>query len=394
MTVFKTFLKVLNRYKGMVILYTVMLIVFGGLNMKSNNQTTDFIATKPSVLIINNDENVGLTKGLIDYISENSDVKNIENNDDSINDALFYREVNYIIYIPENFRKDILSGKNPEILVKSTGDYQANLAEMMVERYVKLANVYIKGLYENESVEKESEIIEKIKNVLNQNTEIQITTKLDTTNLAKLSRYYSFANYTLLAGVIFVICTILSSFRNEMVNKRTIISSTNYKKHNLQLMLANSLFAICLWGLYIIVSFILFGNAMCSLHGLLYGINSFVFVLCTVSIAFLISSLVKSKGGINGIVNVVALGSSFLCGSFVPTQWLPDYVIKIAHILPSYWFIHNNELIQNIEVVNFDSLKIVFINMGIVVLFTIGYVVCSNFVVRRKRVLGNNVFSY
>lgn len=388
MTVFKTFLKVLNRYKGMVILYTVMLIVFGGLNMKSNNQTTDFIATKPSVLIINNDENVGLTKGLIDYISENSDVKNIENNDDSINDALFYREVNYIIYIPENFRKDILSGKNPEILVKSTGDYQANLAEMMVERYVKLANVYIKGLYENESVEKESEIIEKIKNVLNQNTEIQITTKLDTTNLAKLSRYYSFANYTLLAGVIFVICTILSSFKNEMVNKRTIISSTNYKKHNLQLMLANSLFAICLWGLYIIVSFILFGNAMCSLHGLLYGINSFVFVLCTVSIAFLISSLVKSKGGINGIVNVVALGSSFLCGSFVPTQWLPDYVIKIAHILPSYWFIHNNELIQNIEVVNFDSLKIVFINMGIVVLFTIGYVVCSNFVVRRKRVLG------
>ncbi len=388
MTVFKTFLKVLNRYKGMVILYTVMLIVFGGLNMKSNNQTTDFIATKPSVLIINNDENVGLTKGLIDYISENSDVKNIENNDDSINDALFYREVNYIIYIPENFRKDILSGKNPEILVKSTGDYQANLAEMMVERYVKLANVYIKGLYENESVEKENEIIEKIKNVLNQNTEIQITTKLDTTNLAKLSRYYSFANYTLLAGVIFVICTILSSFRNEMVNKRTIISSTNYKKHNLQLMLANSLFAICLWGLYIIVSFILFGNAMCSLHGLLYGINSFVFVLCTVSIAFLISSLVKSKGGINGIVNVVALGSSFLCGSFVPTQWLPDYVIKIAHILPSYWFIHNNELIQNIEVVNFDSLKIVFINMGIVVLFTIGYVVCSNFVVRRKRVFG------
>lgn len=388
MTVFKTFLKVLNRYKGMVILYTVMLIVFGGLNMKSNNQTTDFIATKPSVLIINNDENVGLTKGLIDYISENSDVKNIENNDDSINDALFYREVNYIIYIPENFRKDILSGKNPEILVKSTGDYQANLAEMMVERYVKLANVYIKGLYENESVEKESEIIEKIKNVLNQNTEIQITTKLDTTNLAKLSRYYSFANYTLLAGVIFVICTILSSFKNEMVNKRTIISSTNYKKHNLQLMLANSLFAICLWGLYIIVSFILFGNAMCSLHGLLYGINSFVFVLCTVSIAFLISSLVKSKGGINGIVNVVALGSSFLCGSFVPTQWLPDYVIKIAHILPSYWFIHNNELIQNIEVVNFDSLKIVFINMGIVVLFTIGYVVCSNLVVRRKRVFG------
>ena len=388
MTVFKTFLKVLNRYKGMVILYTVMLIVFGGLNMKSNNQTTDFIATKPSVLIINNDENVGLTKGLIDYISENSDVKNIENNDDSINDALFYREVNYIIYIPENFRRDILSGKNPEILVKSTGDYQANLAEMMVEKYVKLANVYIKGLYENESVEKENEIIEKIKNVLNQNTEIQITTQLDTTNLAKLSRYYSFANYTLLAGVIFVICTILSSFRNEMVNKRTIISSTNYKKYNLQLMLANSLFAICLWGLYIIVSFILFGNAMCSLHGLLYGINSFVFVLCTVSIAFLISSLVKSKGAINGIVNVVALGSSFLCGSFVSTQWLPDYVIKIAHILPSYWFIHNNELIQNIEVVNFDSLKIVFINMGIVVLFTIGYVVCSNFVVRRKRVLG------
>ena len=37
MTVFKTFWKVVSKYKGTIILYTVMLIVFGGLNMSSNN---------------------------------------------------------------------------------------------------------------------------------------------------------------------------------------------------------------------------------------------------------------------------------------------------------------------------------------------------------------------
>ena len=33
MTVFRTFWKLVRKYKGMIILYTVMLILFGSINM-------------------------------------------------------------------------------------------------------------------------------------------------------------------------------------------------------------------------------------------------------------------------------------------------------------------------------------------------------------------------
>ena len=137
MTVLKTFLKVLNKCKVPIILYTVILIAFGGFNMQTSENSTNFVASEPDVLIINQDKEEGVTKNLIEYIEKNSEIKEVKDNQQAIDDALFYRDVNYIIYIPENYREDFLHGQNPEIKIKSTGDYQASLAEMMLERYVK-----------------------------------------------------------------------------------------------------------------------------------------------------------------------------------------------------------------------------------------------------------------
>ena len=45
MTVFKTFWKVVNKYKGTIILYTVMLLTFGTMNLKTNDINTMFTLT-------------------------------------------------------------------------------------------------------------------------------------------------------------------------------------------------------------------------------------------------------------------------------------------------------------------------------------------------------------
>ena len=382
MTVFKTFLKVLNKSKMPIILYTVLLVFFGAFNMQTSENSTNFVASKPDILIINKDKEEGITKNLIKYIKENSNIKEIENNEQSINDALFYRDVNYIIYIPENYREEFLKGENPEIEIKSTGDYQASLAEMMLERYIKIANIY------EENAENEEELINKINETLSKQTEIQITSKLDTDNLSKASFFFNFANYSILAGCVYVICLILSSFKEEKIAKRTIISSMNYRKYNLQLLISNSLFAIVLWIFYVILSFILVRDIMFTTHGLIYILNSFIFTICAVTIAFLIGNLIINKNAINGIVNVVALGSSFLCGSFVSLEWLPDTVIKIAHILPSYYYINSNDMIKHLETVNFETIKPILINMGIILIFTMIFMIATNIVSRHKRKIG------
>ena len=121
---------------------------------------------------------------------------------------------------------------------------------------------------------------------------------------------------------------------------------------------------------------------------MLYILNSFVFNACTLALAFLIANLVSNKDALNGIVNVLALGTSFLCGAFVPMQWLPDGVLKAAHVFPSYYFIKNNETIKTLEEFSMNTVKPIIINMVIVLVFAVGFVVVNNVITGRKRKFG------
>lgn len=379
MTVFKTFLKVLNKCKVPIIMYTVLLIFFAGFNMSTNNKSTNFTPSKPDILIINNDEEVGITKNLIEYMKANSNIVDIKDNEYAINDALFYRDVNYIIYIPNNFRKDILNDNNPKIEIKSTGDYASSIAEMMLERYMKTVNIY------NKISKTEDDLIKNINDTLSTKTEIKIISKLDTEAIDKAVYYYNFTNYCILSGCIYVICLILSSFKEEKIYKRTIISSINYKKYNNKLLISNSLFACFMWLLYVLLSFVLLKDIMWSMHGLIFIINSFILTFCALTFAFLLGNLIKNKNTINSIVIVIALGSSFLCGAFVPMEYLPNSVLKFAHILPSYWYIKTNELVKTIEIFNFESIKPILINMIIIIIFSIIFIIITNIISKKKR---------
>lgn len=382
MIVFKTFLKVLNKNKFIVILYSAILIFFGAFNMQTSDSSQSFVSSKPDILIVNQDEDKGITHNLIEYMEKNSKKIKVEEEEDAINDALFYRDINYVIYIPAHYREDFLEGKNPQIDIKSTGDYQASLAEMILERYLNVASTY------QEVIDSEEELMKKINDTLSKKVEIEVTSKLDISNLQKASYYYSFANYSILAGCVYIICLVLASFLDTNVKKRTVISSMKEKEFNQKLLLSNGLFAFLLWLLYVVASFFLVGDIMFTTHGVIYIINSFLFSFCALTLAFLIGNLIHNKNAVNGIVNVVALGSSFLCGAFVPAEYLPDFVLKIAHILPSYYYINSNELIKQIEVINLDTMKPVIINMIILLFFSILFTILTNFVSRKKRKLG------
>lgn len=379
MTVFKTFLKIVKKQKAMVILYTVILVVFAGTSTKTNDTSSDFTASKPTVMIINNDEENKITDNLVNYMKDKCEIANLENNEDKIDDALFYRQVSYVIYIPENYGSNILKGENPEINIKTNNLYSSKIAELTLSKYVKLQNTYI-SMYDNED-----KLIETINDTLSKNVEIEKTSAIDTTKEEQLAFFYNFAAYSVMAGLIFVICLILASFNEEKVRKRTIISSMNYKKHNRELLLSSLLYTIALWFIYVILARVLQGKIVFTTKGLLYVANLFVFTICALTIAMLISTLVNNKDAINGIVNVVALGSSFLCGVFVPSEWLPDSILKIAHILPTYWYVNANDRLKTIEELNLETLKPVFINMGVVLGFAILFIILNNVVAKRKQ---------
>lgn len=379
MTVFKTFFRIVNKLKPTIILYTALLIIFGAVNMKTSDNNINFVNSKPDILIINQDVNKGLTKNLIDYMKKNSNIVKVENNEEKINDALFYREVSYVIYIPKDYRKNVLLGKNPKLDIKKTDEYDAHLSEMMLKRYIKLQNIY------NKEAGSEDELITLINDNINDDVNVKITSKVDTSKTYNIAYYFNFASYSILAIIIYIICLVLCSFKEESISKRINISSINYKSHNNKILLASIVFSSIVWILFVIIGVTIVGDIMFSIRGLISIINSFIFTFCALTLSILISSITNNKNAISGIVNVIALGSAFLCGAFVPAEYLPDSVLNFAHILPAYYYINSNDLLKNIDVINISSMHPIIINMVIIIIFSILFIILNNMVTRKKR---------
>lgn len=373
MTVSSTFFKILKKYKGLIILYSVILIGFGGINVTTNETNVLYEAEKPKIAVVNKDDKSLITDNFIQYLSSNCDVKKYDESD--IDDALFYRQVSYVIYIDKGFNKN---DKN-KLSIKTTEDYDSTLAQMYASRYLKTQDIYL-SMYDNQS-----EAIEKLNDAMKVNVNISLTSKKNTSASSRINTYFNFASYSLLAGLIIVLGTILAIFNERKVKMRSIISSTSYKTRNKSIILSSMVYAISLWIFYMIIGFILFKKELLNCNGLLYALNSLVFTFAALALGILISNLVNNKNALGGVVNVIAVGTSFLSGVFVPLEYLPDSVVNIAHGFPTYWYVSANNLIANITEFNLESLKPIFTNDLVILGFMILFIILNSVVVLKKQ---------
>lgn len=378
MIVFKTFLKIMNRNKFMIILFTAIALIMGILNSASMQKADGFIATKPQIVIYNNDDSE-ITKSLIKYLSKNAEIQeNVSENE--ANNMLFYRIVDCIITIPQGFGENLLNNDAPKKIDIRKNDVGSSVfAEMIINNYVKTFKLI------RSSGEDEQEIINNTEKVLEKSASVEIKSNVDKSNLENVSAFYNFSNYTILMCIIFLICTMMTTFNQEKIKKRTLISSTNPRKINLYLFLANCIYALSIWVFYFIIGFILYGNVMLTKYGLLYTMNILMLVIFAVAFSLFISSLIKNKSAIQGISNVFSLGTSFLCGSFVPTSFYSESIIKFAKIFPSYYFIKNNEIIKGLEYINSATLKTYFINLIVIGIYTLVLIVLTNIITTKKK---------
>lgn len=375
MTVFKTYFKIVKKNIGIIILYTVMLLVFGTMNLKTNKNSFEFVSSKPDIIIVNNSSGV-ITDNLISYLKKNANVKNITDETD-IDDAVFFRDANYVIYIPKDFESNIESGKEVNIDIKTNNSYDSYIASELLTKYLDVFSKYM-NLYNDKLT-----AIQKLDNTLNKKSNVVIASE---TNLnSKTSLFYNFSSYSIMAIVIYIICLVLSSFNDEKISKRTNVSGMNYKTFNNYLYISSFTFTFIIFAIYLVLSFAVLKSSILNINGLLYSLNMFIFFIVSFTMSILISNLVKSKGAISGVVNVISLGSAFLCGAFIPVKYMPAFALKIAHIFPTFYFIDNNEYIASLQ--NFDKTAFEFVlkNFIIMILFVMFFLILNSLVTRFKR---------
>jgi len=377
MTVFNTYLKILKTFLPTIIMYFSIFMFIAIMVGSVGSSNTKFEATKPNVFLINNDDSV-ITETFTKYVKDNADIVKIDSDDESIRDALFYRQIDYVIEIPANYGKDFANGKDVKIKTTSVPDSTGSAyTEMLFNRYFSIYKTYLNAGMNDEEISK------LVLKDLESNTKVSL---LDTSkkDVDKVSYFYNYTNYTILATCILIIGMITNTFTSINIKRRNQISPTSFKKLNRQLFLGHACLTFVIWLSYVIVSFILYKDTMLTANGLLFIINSFVFSLMALSLGFLIGNLVRSREAQSGIVNIIALGTSFICGAFVPQEYLGSAVLSAAKVLPSYWYITNNNKVALLSNYNFDTIMPIIINMGIILVFTLLFFIITNVVTKMK----------
>lgn len=378
MIVFKNYFKILVANKGVIIMYIALLLLFTVFSTTSGNTSNQFKASKPNIAIINNDNDSIIVNNFIDYVKENANLVEMENEEDAIDDALFYEQIDAVLFIYDGYNNDYLNNNEQNLDIKYGISANSSYAKMLIEKYLKISNIT------NDNITDQSSIINTINYSLSKSTTIELNNTIDTDSLDIASFYFNFANYSILAVCIYIIAIIMNTFNKDNIKKRNLISSKKLSSITRELYLGNMVFTILVWLFVVITSFFVVGKVMFTINGLFLIINSFVFMISALGIGFLIGTILKSKNAINGIMNVIALGSSFLCGCFVPVEFMPSSVVNFSKILPTYWYVQNNNFIKTVEVFNYSSISTILINMAVILGFALLLFIFTNVIIKLK----------
>ena len=386
MQVYKAYFKIIKKNIGQLSIYLIIFLLFAIIfgKVSTSPKDTDFESTKVNISIINKDENSKLISGLRDYLKENANIVDVGTSKEDLQDALFFREAEYIITIPKGFTKEILKG-NKDINIEKTvipNSTSEIYMDNLINRYLNTVKMYTSTI-DNIS---QAKLVSNVNKDLSHTTDVKIKTyDNDYSNNASCANYYNFFAYSMFAVLILGISLVMISFNNKDLKRRNLASSLSMKNMNIQMVFANITYALVVWFVMIIASFIMFKNYMFTINGLLSLLNSFVFTLAALSISILISNLVTSRNALSAVVNVIALGSCFISGVFVPQQYLGDKVLSIAKFNPTYWYVKANDDIAILVNYSNENMRPIFMSMIIVLGFALAVYAVTLVVIKQKR---------
>ncbi len=304
-----------------------------------------FEPARVPIAVINRDSRAPLALGLADYLALNNNAVSLPDNEERLQDALFYREIHYVAIIPPGFSSDFMAGRDcavQKVIVPGSADsYYVDLA---VDRFLNTARLH--RFYGKE--ESQAELVRSAMGDLASDTPVAIKYAGAAAGYHQgAAGYFAYCAFGLLAMIMTGISQIMLTFNERDLYLRNLGAPLPRRSMNLQLAAGHGAFALGCWGILLLGGFLLHGKSLLT-SGLagLYALNTLVFAAVCSAIAFLVGGFVKSHGVQAGVINVVALGLGFLGGVFVPQSVMSRSVLAVARYLPSYWFMRANEAIE------------------------------------------------
>ncbi|HHX86713.1 MAG TPA: ABC transporter permease, partial [Firmicutes bacterium] len=274
-------------------------------------------------------------------------------------DALFYRKVEYIAIIPRGFSEAYMSGSDcaiqKVIVPDSTSSYYVDMSIDKFLNTIRLHRVYGRG-------ESRVHLVTAAIADLAFNTPVTMKSPGGANGYRHgYSYYFAYCAYALLAMIMTGVSSIMIAFNEPDLYLRNLSAPLPRRNMSLQLAAGHGVFALGCWGILVVGGLILNGKSLID-SGLagLFSLNTLAFAVVSASIGFLAGGFVKNHSAQAGVINVTALGMSFLGGVFVPQSIMSKPVLAVAKFLPSYWFIRANDAIGELSRFTVDSLDLIY----------------------------------
>ena len=190
--------------------------------------------------------------------------------------------------------------------------------------------------------------------------------------------FFRFYPYLMLAVLCTILGTLLVEFRNKNVKMRLNASSVSLFSQNITSIFVFLMIGCILYAVTMLLAFAIHGRKLVTAPNLwYYFLNSFLVMLISLAVSFLVGLFVKNRQQVSIIVTPISLAFCFLCGVFVPIQYMPDGIVHIARFLPIYWFETVNDLLAKHADISGHIQSQILRGMGMELLFFIVLISCS-----------------
>lgn len=378
MQAFKLFFKILRSNRTSILVYVLITVAMAVLFVKTQSMSVGDLQTsdaKPSIVIYDASKSEE-SKAFVQYMKDRTTIVDIK--EDKLEDSMYYQQVSYALYIPASYDENIRNHQTIQLEKKSIANVAgAYLVNQYIEEYASSLQSYTKHLPQASF----KEINSLMKKDFSKQVKMDIQTK---EAKEQVQAYFSFYGYTLLCCVITGVGYAMYVLSKKSIKSRNMVAPIQSVKMNIQLIAAYTIFSLAIAALAVGFGYILFPLGMQEAYVPYMILNMLVFLVPTLGISFLIGSLVRSVEAQNGIANVLCLALAFLGGSFVPQDLMSESLLRISAFTPNYWFVKNNELLFVMNDFNYEQLKPVILNMGILILFGLAFIFVALVIQKQK----------
>ncbi|MCI8495620.1 MAG: ABC transporter permease [Lachnospiraceae bacterium] len=346
MQVFKAFCKVMNKHKSKFLIYIIIYLLIAVIISRSVQESGEMEFSKVSLKIAVDQRDQGvLGQGLVSYLKEHNQIKEMPEDREALQDAMYYQEIDYMLSIPKEFTERFVQEEG-EALLEGTvvpGSSSASLIENEIQQYLNTVSMYLRaGIEMEEAVELSSQDME-------QKVQVDFLEESDSKSLPVGYYFFQYVPYIFLVILILGLGSVMKTFQDKDLSARNKCSALSFFQQNMQMILGCILFTFTVFLFFIAMAFCISGDYMFSLKGVLSAVNALIFSVCAASIAWFCVQFARSDPELNVMSNVFSLSFSFLGGVFVQLDLMGEGIRKLAKFFPSYWYVIANQEIQKVE---------------------------------------------